>query len=71
MPRKVNDRLIKALFKYFIFIIDNLRVKIFINIDILISKEINLIISISIENIDTYNVLFNLIIILLKRPFLN
>ncbi len=47
---------------------DNLRVKILISIDILVFKDIDLIISIYISYIYSYSTIFLLIITLLLRP---
>ena len=53
----------KALIKRKTFIINNLRVKILIEIDILTFKDINLIISTYSNYIDSYRIKFKLIII--------
>lgn len=59
-----NNRLIKVLFKYITFIINNLRAKMLININILIFKNIDLIIFTRINYINNYNIIFKLSIIL-------
>ena len=66
----VNDKFIKVLFKYITFIIDNLRVKIFININILACENIDLTIFTRIDYINNYYILFNFNIILFARFFI-
>ena len=55
-----NNKLTKTLFKYITFIINNLKTKIFININILIYEDIDLIISTRFDYINNYYILFNL-----------
>ena len=66
----VNNKFVKVLLKYIIFIINNLRIKIFININILIYENIDLIIFTRIDYIDNYYILFNLNIIPLIRFYI-
>ena len=63
----IDNRSVKALFKYITFMINNLRVKILININILIYEDIDLIIFTRIDYINNCYILFSLIIILLIR----
>ena len=53
-----NNRSIEALFRYIAFVIDNLRVKILIDIDILTMKDVNLVIFIRTNFINSYNTIF-------------
>ena len=53
-----------------IFVIDNLRIKIFININIFAYENIDLIIFTRIDYIDNYYILFNFNIILFINPFI-
>ena len=55
----VNNRFIKVLFKYITFIIDDLRIKIFIDINIFICENIDLIIFTRIDYIDNCYFLFD------------
>ena len=66
----VDNKFVKALFKHIIFIINNLKVKIFININILICENIDLIIFMRINYINNCYILFNLNIILSIRLFI-
>ena len=66
----IDNRFIKALFKYIAFIINNLKVKMFININILICENIDLAIFTRIDYINNYYILFNLNIILFVRFFI-
>lgn len=65
-----DNRLIEALFKRFAFVVDNLRVKMLIRIDILASEEIDLVISIRTNHISNYDITFQLTVAPLLRPFI-
>ena len=54
----VDDRFIEILYKYITFMINNLRAKMFIDINILIFKDIDFIIFTRINYIDNYNIIF-------------
>ena len=62
-----NKRSIEVLLKYQTFIVNNLYTKILIRIDILILENINLVISIYLEYINSYYIKFKLIITPLLR----
>ena len=66
----IDNRFVKALFKYITFIINNLKIKIFININILVYENIDLIIFTRIDYINNYYISFNFNIILFVRFFI-
>ena len=66
----IMSRSIKVLLKRQAFIIDELRVKMLIKIDILTSEDIDLAISIRTNYINSYRITFKLIIVSLSRPFI-
>ena len=66
----IDNRSIKALLKYMTFIVNNLKIKIFIDIDILAYKDINLVIFTRIDYIDNFYISFNFNIILFIKPFI-
>ena len=66
----LDNRFVKALLKYITFVINNLKVKILIDINVLIFKNINLIISSRISYINNYNITFKLIITPLIKLFI-
>ena len=66
----VDNKLIKALFKYIIFVINNLKAKILININILIYENIDLIIFTRIDYTNNCYISFNFNIILSIRFFI-
>ena len=66
----INNRPIKVLLKYIIFMVNNLKIKIIININILTYKNIDLIIFTRINYINNYYILFNFNIILFVRFFI-
>ena len=66
----IDNKFIKTLFKYITFIIDNLKAKIFIDINILIYKDIDLIIFTRINHINNYYISFNFNITPFIRPFI-
>ena len=65
-----NRRPIEALLRYPIYIVDSLKAKILIGIDIIIPKDIDLVISSKIGYISSYRTNFKLTITPLIRPFL-
>ena len=65
-----NDRSIKILFKHIIFVVNNLKTKMLIDINIFDIENIDFIISARIDYIDNYNIIFKFIIISLSRPFI-
>ena len=65
-----DSRPIKVLLKHIAFVIDNLRAKILISIDILAAEDVNLIIFTYINFIDSYNTTFQLTITLSIRFFI-
>ena len=70
LDRYLDSRSIEVLFKYITFIVNNLRAKMLININIFISKDINFIISKRINYINNYNIIFKFIVTLSARPFI-
>ena len=66
----IDNKLIKALFKYIIFIINIFKIKIFIDINILVCEDIDLIISTRIDYINNCYILFNFNVILSIKPFI-
>ena len=70
LNRYLDSRLIKVLFKYIIFVINNLRVKMLIKINIFIFKDIDFVISTRTNYIDSYNTTFKLIITSSIKPFI-
>ena len=65
----IDNKPVKALFKYIIFIINNLKAKMFININIFIFEDINLNILKRIGRIDNYCISFNFNVISFIRSF--
>ena len=66
----IDNKFIKALFKYITFIINNFKAKIFININILAYEDIDLIIFTRIDYIDNCYISFNFNVILLTKFFI-
>lgn len=66
----LNNRPVEALFRYIAFIIDNFRAKMLIEINIFVVKNIDLIIFTRIDYVDSYNIIFELIVISLVRLFI-
>lgn len=64
---RVDDRSIETLLKHIIFVVDDLRAKMLIDINILTSENIDLIIFTRSNYIESYDTLFSLIVTLLTR----
>ena len=66
----VDDRPIETLCKYMTFVINNLKTKMFININIFIFKDIDFIIFTRISHIDNYDIIFQFTMNSLIRSFI-
>ena len=66
----IDSKFIETLFKYIIFVINNFKVKMLIDINVFIYKNIDLIIFTRIDYINNYCILFNFNVILSIRFFI-
>ena len=65
----IDDKLVKVLFKYITFMVNNLKIKMLIGINILTFEDINLNISKRINRINNYCISFNFNVISSIKPF--
>ena len=66
----IDNKFIKALFKYIIFMINNFKIKMLININIFICEDIDLIIFTRINYINNCYILFSLNVTLSIKSFI-